>query len=271
MFVRIFILAVIGVFMVLPGVNADELRALSTAEQGRDWRAVGRLNIGTTGFCSGALIDNDLVLTAAHCLYDKKTGDVADVGEIEFLAGWRNGRAEAYRNASKAVVHPLYKNESDIRTTQVRFDLALIQLDRPIRLPGVTPFRLGKTPRKWDEVGVVSYARERSETPSLQEVCNVLARIPGVLVFDCLVDFGASGAPVFDMNDGAPVIVSVVSAKSNARGEPIALGAMVEHTVDDLRERLLSREDVITPASPPVRRLGNSGASRDTSAKFLRP
>lgn len=271
---RLLGLVFLSLFAFLPVANAQELRELLTADQGRAWRAVGRLNIGQTGFCSGALIAEDMVLTAAHCLYDKDTGNLHDIGDIQFLAGWRNGRAEAYRTASKAVVHPRYVYKDGGNSDKVGFDLALIQLDMPIRLPGINPFSLGTTPQKWDEVGLVSYARDRSEAPSIQEICNVLARRPGMLVLDCVVDFGASGAPVFDMNNGIPVIVSVVSAKAEVNNSPIALGAMVENSVSDLQNRLLSGAGVITPLSgtaPQVRRLGNTGGSRSSGAKFLRP
>ena len=37
------------------------LRRLNTGDDGRAWQAVGRLDIGGTGFCTGALIAPNLV------------------------------------------------------------------------------------------------------------------------------------------------------------------------------------------------------------------
>lgn len=82
---------------------------LETADDSRGWDAVGKLVLGKKGFCTGALIGPQLVLTAAHCLYDKTTGVQLHPDEIEFQAGFRNGRAIIYRRVSRAVAHPDYR------------------------------------------------------------------------------------------------------------------------------------------------------------------
>ena len=239
------------------------LRRLDTGEDGKAWQAVGRLDIGGTGFCTGALIAPDLVLTAGHCLFDKTTGVEIDPQSIEFLAGWRNGRASAYRDVRRAVVHPEYVFGDGVSSERVRNDLALLQLSQPIRNSTIAPFGTAARPRKGDKVSVVSYAKDRSEAPSLQEVCTVLARQEGVLVTSCSVDFGSSGAPIFTIERGAAHIVSVVSAKAEVKGDKVSLGTALGAPLARLQAELIANQS--------DNRVRVGGTRNDTAAKFIKP
>lgn len=242
------------------------LVALQTADDSRGWEAVGRLNLGDRGFCTGALIADDLVLTAAHCLFDKETGARVDPDTIEFLVGWRNGRALAYRGVKLAIAHPEYVYGGDTGIDRVTFDLALIKLDRPVQLQRVQPFALDVEPATGDEVGIVSYAQDRAEMPSLQETCHVLSREPVALVMDCSVDFGASGAPIFTFKDGVARVVSVVSAKAQLDGRSVSLGVALEEPLAELRAQMVA-DTAGLPGHGGTRALSTGSG---LSAKFLR-
>lgn len=247
------------------------LRRLDTGDESRGWEAVGRLDIGGRGFCTGAMIAPDLVLTAAHCLFDKQTGKRVDHGQIEFLAGWRNGRASAYRWVKRAVVHPDYVFSGAVSPERVRNDVALLELQAPIRNTTVEPFKTDTRPRKGAKIGVVSYAHDRADAPSLQEICAVIARQQGVLVMSCDVDFGSSGAPVFSFENGVARIVSVISAKAEVDGQQVALGTQLEAPLALLRADLDAGGGVFQAPSPTANRISVGGARRDTGAKFIRP
>ncbi|WP_420585393.1 trypsin-like serine peptidase [Ruegeria sp.] len=254
-------------FAVLPMAALAQdsgLKSLNTTDAGRAWMAVGRLDINGAGFCTGTLIAPALVLTAAHCLFDKETGQQIDLSQVEFLAAWRFGQASAYRAARQAVIHPDYEFTNRGSSDGLWADIALIELWQPIRNTSVIPFETGNRPARGEEVGVVSYAQDRADAPSLQEVCSIMTRRGDVMVMSCDVEFGSSGAPVFSFEGERPRIVSVVSAKAEYNGKRVAVGAPVEGALPLLHAELLAGRG-FRAATP------QGGADRNIGARFIKP
>ncbi len=261
------LIAVVG-WALSASAQDSGLVSLETREASEGWEAVGRLDIRNKGFCTAALIQDRIILTAAHCLYDSD-GSLVDADRFVFNAGLRAGRAEATRNVTRAIAHPDYTHNGTANDPEeVAMDIAVLELDRPIRTTRIQPYLIAERPLTGDEVGVVSYGRGREDAPSLQEVCTVLGRQTGVIVMNCDVEFGSSGSPVFIVRDGITRIASVVSAIAHVDGQKVSLGTSLAGPLKELMAHFAT----IAPARPGgTQRLITIGERNDTGAKFVSP
>lgn len=262
------LLSLAGLTDVAAQQSSTGLRAMAGQNDALAWQAVGRLDAARSGFCTATLIAPDLVLTAAHCVYHSETNALYQPRDLTFRAGLRKGQAVAARKISQIESHPGYDPKSVLNQQNIRHDVALLRLAEPITTDELDPFVLYDRTVSTGPVSVVSYGRNREHLPSRQDVCQVQAIQQDVMVMDCNVTFGSSGAPVFTHRNGRGQIVSVISGMARTNGRKVALGMTLPDVVATLKHRMWANKQ------QPAARIKRVTVGSDTStggAKFIRP
>lgn len=262
------IIAICGTIAVLGGDAAAQsttkLRGLDSQNEAMAWRAVGRLD-SRDGYCTATLIAPDLLLTAAHCVYDGR-GKAMTADDLKFQAGLTHGAAAALRTVAQIEAHAGYDPHTGVNAQNVRHDVALVRLAEPIPAYELAPFPVfaGKIPD--GAVSVVSYGRGRSDALSRQKACQVIRHRDSIVTMDCDVTFGSSGAPVFTHLNGRGQIASVISSIGTRGGRKVAFGMALPEVVSTLKRQM--RANKPQPKAR-VRRLGVGANKGSTGAKFV--
>lgn len=262
----------LAVIAALPALSEEGLRALRSRGELIGWEAVGRVELQGKGYCTGALIATDLVLTAAHCVYDED-GAIIPPERIRFQAGYVSGSSLAERGVDRVVPEEGFVPSTDgrIATNMMRHDIALLRLDFPITVSEANPFALYDSPQAGDRVSVLSYGKGRSEHLSWQRECSILERRRGLMSFDCNITYGSSGAPVFARYGNRVRILSLVSAMGQDRdGRKVGYGMELPAIVSRLKAQMRGQGLATVRGGSGAKRITVGGARKTSGAKFLR-
>lgn len=272
MIIRLCLVFVLSILTAAPVASGETFKALRSRGELLGWEAIGRVDLVGKGFCTGALIAQDLVLTAAHCVFDD-TGRMIAPERVIFRSGYVDGESLSVRKINRIVADAGYVPSQDgmIQSAMMRHDLALLRLASPIYSSEADPFAIHTTPEKGEVVSVLSYGRGRSEHLSWQKDCRVLDRYSGLMSFDCNVTFGSSGAPVFVRYGTRMRILSVVSAMGKDRdGDKVSLGMELPEAVARLKQRMRYGEPNTLSTGAGAKRITVGSGTRAGGAKFVK-
>lgn len=220
--------AFLALLLAAPAAAADQApseRPRIEAD-GHPWQAFGRVNHQGSGFCTGVLVGPTIVLTAAHCLYNRRAGAWAEAERIHFVAAYDNHGYAFHARAARYRVAQGYDPAKTMRNpAEAARDWAVVTLVRP------APARLGYlgVARVVKETGVpgalefslAGYGRDRPYALSAHQGCRLVGWDADfvLLLHDCQAVGGISGAPILGSRDGHFLVFALHVGRGQADGE----------------------------------------------------
>ena len=184
------------------------------------WSSVAKLNNSVGQSCTAVVIDQDKVLTAAHCIFNRRTGRFLPPASLHVLLGYERGKYAVHALVDGYTVGSGYDPEKKLAT--LSSDWTILKLIESLPA-AIRPLKLceGK-PSQGDQLVMASYAWGRRHVLTADKECQLLREDQSRLLFEnnCMGAQGSSGAPVLIANGVSVCVLGVQVAMEKGANAP---------------------------------------------------
>lgn len=168
------------------------------------WSAVAKVQTNTGVHCTGVLVGAATVLTAAHCLYNRRTRALLRPLSLHVLFGYQRDAYRWHRPVASFVVGPGFDGA---RAGPQPGDWARLTLAEAVPVLPLPIFVGAIDPGV--PAALAGYNQDRAQLLLGDLACQVLRRDGSFVLHNCAGTFGTSGGPLLTQTSAGWAVIGI--------------------------------------------------------------